>query len=129
NEDTGNLSSFAAVWDVSNDAPQLIATIDGSDRNHSMESEGTSRNGITAIAFDDREHEIVTGGADKRLIRWQLPSADDRSVPSLSYIGEKSSDSESTHKAMITAIDVSAAGQLLTADEKGHIILWPAKNN
>ena len=126
-EATDETFSFAAVWDVSNDLPQLLATIDKSDRNHSVETEGTSQRGITAIAFNDRENEIVTGGADKRLIRWQMPDTADKSIPSLSYIDEiKGQDSESAHGAMITAVDVSPTGQILTADEKGHIILWPA---
>lgn len=128
-ETTGEIFSFAAVWDVSHDSPQLIATIDRSDRNHSVETEGTLQKGITAITFNDRENEIVTGGADQRLIRWQMqmPATDDKSIPSLSYIEEmRGQDNENAHGAMITALDVSPTGQILTADEKGHIILWPA---
>lgn len=129
NETTGEMFSFAAVWDVSNDLPRLIATIDKSGRNHSVETEGTLQKGITAIAFNDRENEIVTGGADQRLIRWQL-RADDESIPSLSYIYEmKGPDNENAHEAMITALDVSPTGQILTADDTGQIILWPAPKN
>jgi len=129
-ETTGEMFSFAAVWDVSNDSPQLNATIGKSDRIHSVETEGTSQKGITAIAFNDLENEIVTGGADQRLIRWQLPGKDDKSIPSLSYIDEmKGQDNENAHAAMITALDVSPTGQILSADEKGHIILWPAPKN
>ena len=129
-EKTGEKFSFAAVWDVSNDAPQLIATIGKSDRNHSVETEGTLQKGITAIAFNDRENEIVTGGSDQRLIRWQMPGKDIKSIPSLSYINEmqmQGQDNENAHGAVITDLGVSPTGQILTADEKGHIILWPAR--
>lgn len=127
NESTGELLSFAAVWDTTQQMPRLIATIDKSDRMHSAEIQNEKRKGITAISMDDSSNEIVTGGADGRLIRWQMTRSEDETVPSLVRIADILSNlgTETPHKEMITAIDISSVGQILTADKGGHAILWP----
>ncbi len=126
-EANGEVISFAAVWDTTNQTPRLIARIDKSDRMHSAEVQSDQRTGITAIAIDDIRNEIVTGGVDGRLIRWQMTRSIDGSVPSLIRIADilVKSGTENPHSEMITAIDISAAGQILTADKGGHAILWP----
>jgi hypothetical protein len=131
NEDSGETLSFGAVWDVTNQNPRLIAKIDKSDRMHSVGMQSSQRKGITAIAIDDRQNEIVTGGVDNRLIRWQMSASDDLSTPSLSRIADILVDrgTANPHRAMITAVDISSTGQILTADEKGNVILWPAPTN
>ena len=98
---------------------------------HSVETQSSLRKGITAIAIDDRQNEIVTGGADNRLIRWQLAEPDDITVPSLSRIADILVDrgTANPHRALITAVDISSTGRILTADEKGNVILWPAPTN
>jgi serine/threonine protein kinase/WD40 repeat protein len=130
-EDSGDMFSFAAIWNVAEQMPRLIAKIDKSDRMHSVETQSTHQKGITAIAIDDLRHEIVTGGADNRLIRWQMAADSDTSIPSLTRIADVLIDSGTSnpHRAVITAVDISAKGQMLTADEKGNAILWPAPAN
>ena len=98
---------------------------------HSAENRNEQRTGITAISIDDSMKEIVTGGVDGRLIRWQLNRSEDGSVPSLVRIADilATRGVESPHSEMIRAIDISATGQLLTADKGGHAILWPSPKN
>ncbi len=134
NETNDEMQSFGAVWDVSEPLPRLIAKIDEPSRMHLIEA-GTDRKGITAIAFDDFKNQIVTGGADIRLIRWQTAGTSDTSVPSLSRIADITTNvldekgKEIKHDAMITAVDISPTGQVLTADQGGTVILWPTPKN
>ncbi|MCA9008943.1 MAG: protein kinase [Planctomycetaceae bacterium] len=135
NEDNGRMLSFAAIWDISDQAPRIIATIDNPDQVHLVETLGIQRKGITAIAIDDKRNEVITGGIDSRLIRWPLVLSTDGSVRSLNrVIGDMKLDNGTAaapepHTAVITAVDVSPVGQILTADEKGHVVLWPASTN
>lgn len=126
-ETDGDTFSFAAVWDTTEQSPRLIARIDKSDRMHSAEIQSDKKRGITAIAIDDLKDEIVTGGVDGRLIRWQMARSADGTAPSLVRIADilVKSGTENPHSEMISAIDISAAGQILTADKGGHAILWP----
>jgi len=125
-ESNGETFSFAAVWDTSTQTPKLISTIDKSDLIHTVESQVQQRTGITAIAFDDHLNEIITGGVDGRLIRWQMAESTDDTVPSLTRIRDILIDqgTKNAHQGMITAIDVSSSGQLLTGDSEGHLLLW-----
>lgn len=127
NEATGEVFSFGAVWDTTGQTPRLIALIDKSDRMHSAENPSDQRTGITAIAINDLADEIITGGVDGRLIRWQMARSPDDNARSLIRIADilVKSGTENPHSEMITAIDVSAIGQILTADQGGHAILWP----
>jgi len=127
-ESNGETFSFAAVWNTSTQTPKLISTIDKSDLIHTVDSQVQQRTGITAIAFDDKLNEIITGGVDGRLIRWQIAESTDAAVPSLTRIRDMLVDqgTKNPHQGMITAIDVSIAGQLLTGDSEGHLLLWPA---
>ena len=126
-ETDGETFSFAAVWDTTEQSPRLLARIDKSDRMHSAEIQSDKKRGITAIAIDDLKDEIVTGGVDGRLIRWQMARSSDGTAPSLVRIADilVKSGTENPHSEMISAIDISAAGQILTADKGGHAILWP----
>lgn len=135
NEENGRTLSFAAIWDVSDQAPRIIATIDNPDQVHIVEAQGIERKGITAIAIDDKRNEVITGGIDSRLIRWPLVLSTDETVPSLNrVIGDMKLDdgaanAQEPHTSAISAVDVSPTGQILTADEKGHVVLWPASTN
>ena len=124
NSATDELRSFAAVWSLAGDQPpRLIATINNE---HSVDTLTRSeRTGITAIAFDDFRSEIVTGGADNRLIRWQVTGMDQAAVSALDRIADLLLDGSDAHKTPVTAVDIAADGRIVTSDDSGYFILWP----
>jgi serine/threonine protein kinase/WD40 repeat protein len=117
------LLSYAAVWDIEGETPRLIATINNQ---HSVDSVSESGfTGITAIAFDDRRNAIVTGGADTRLIRWNLAGVDSESVATLDRIADMLEEgTRNAHRVAVTAIDIAPDGRTVTADQQGVFILW-----
>ena len=127
NSATDELRSFAAVWNVSGDLPpRLRATINNQ---HSVDTLTKSgRTGITAIAFDDVRSEIITGGADNRLIRWRMSAMEEATVPALDRIADLLVEGTDAHKTPVTAVDVAADGRIVTADDSGYFFLWPPRD-
>ena len=127
NSATDELRSFAAVWNVSGDQPpRLRATINNE---HSVDTLTKSgRTGTTAIAFDDFRSEIITGGADNRLIRWRASALEQDTVPALDRIADLLLEGADAHKTPVTAVDVASDGRIVTADDSGFFILWPLRD-
>jgi WD40 repeat protein len=123
--ETEALSSFAAIWRVASDGSlRLVGTIEGE---HSIDTiaAGTSQTGILALAFDPVRGSIVTGGADNRLIRWQVRAMDqDRPVP-LERIADVLRDGEEPHRDPVVAVEITADGHMVSADAAGYFVLWP----
>lgn len=123
--------SFGAVWQFRDDGAtsgyRLVATMS---EGHSADAFAQKRKqrGITAIAFDDTHEEILTGGADGTLIRWQAGSFSMDQPRSLNRINQKLlPDRTPAHRIAITALDVSATGRAVSADEQGNVFLWPSE--
>ncbi|MEZ6127231.1 MAG: hypothetical protein R3C59_00950 [Planctomycetaceae bacterium] len=133
-ESDRRLRCVGLVWDLSGETVKVIGLIDARTRHSASEQTRTNLRGITAIAFDSRQNEIITGGADTRVLRWQMVDPElmlDPNVPEpLSYLVEKEGtpgdDFNDPHTAAVTSLDVAADGRLVSADEAGFIVIWPA---
>ena len=131
NED-GNLVSWGVIWSIRDNELRPIAVIDAEDYHSPTADLGSElRRGITAIAFNS-EGRLLTGGSDGVLQSWGRPDTNGDELTNLGYIGpftwlpgDTVNDAGSPHSNRITALSVSPKGQLVSADDGGHIILWP----
>ncbi|MCP4786016.1 MAG: protein kinase [Fuerstiella sp.] len=130
----GNLESRSFVWKISAGAAKHIATISAADQ-HSVaqrsDQQGNAQpGGITAIAFDNRQNNVITGGADSKVLLWQLSEPDSDEVESLGYLAELEGLSgdgfEDPHDVAVTSLNVASDGRLVSTDEDGYIVIWPA---
>lgn len=126
------LRSVALVWKIENGMARPVAVVDARDRHTAADETREQLRGITAIAFDPVQNEIITGGADSRVLRWQMLDADPvaDSLVSLTYLVEKEGLARygftDPHRVAISSLDVAESGSLVSADEAGWIVLWPA---
>jgi hypothetical protein len=90
--------------------------------------------GITSIAFDDIEGDIITGGQNGQVHRWThsteegefvdlYQAAEIRGVQDDDFCDNP--DGCPPHTAPISDIDVAPNGSILTADESGFFVIWP----
>jgi serine/threonine protein kinase/WD40 repeat protein len=135
NDQDSGLVAFAAVWQLDGDAPRLAATISG---RHSTAAVSKSeragitggRIGVAAIAIDEGLQEILTGGADGQLIRWNMKKISATSTVSLEYIAVvREAGKETAHLSSITSVDVANDGRIVTSDQKGEFVLWPSNSD
>lgn len=122
--------SYALVWKLENDLASPTASIDAEEYHSSYDDNADGLTGITSIGFDDDRREIITGGADSRVLRWQIRRPDPGEVIELPYIasmlGGPSDDFSTPHTAAVSAVDIAGNGSILTADEAGYFVIWPA---
>jgi len=132
NDQESDLVAFAAVWQLDGEAPRLAATISGE---HSTATASKAnrrgitddRKGIMAISLDESLQEILTGGADGRVIRWDITDFSPTSIIQLDRIADiREADSETAHRASVTSVDVANDGRIVTSDQRGVFILWPS---
>jgi serine/threonine protein kinase/WD40 repeat protein len=132
NDQESELVAFAAVWLLDGESLQPAATISGE---HSTAAASKTeragitgdRTGIMAIAIDEGLQEILTGGADGRLIRWNMTGFRPDSTIQLDRIADiREANSETAHRASVTSIDVAKDGRIVTSDQQGVFILWPS---
>ncbi|MEO2016542.1 MAG: WD40 repeat domain-containing serine/threonine-protein kinase, partial [Fuerstiella sp.] len=130
----GNLESRSFVWKISAGGAKHIATISAADQHSVAQRSDQQGNvepgGITAIAFDDRQNNIITGGADSKVLLWQMSDPDSDEVESLGYLAELEGLSgdgfEDPHDVAVTSLNVASDGSLVSTDEDGFIVIWPA---
>jgi WD40 repeat protein/serine/threonine protein kinase len=124
--DTGRVVSIAFVWRIDpDDSISLIGVAEGG---HSTVSRSRDQfTGVTSVAIDDSADELLTGGADGKLIRWQLGFTDAETPEELSQIVEKLLPGDARpHERAVTSIDVAADGRVVSGDEQGQIHIWPS---
>lgn len=123
------LVSFGAVWQFRDDGTtagyRIAATMPGQ---HTVDVLGKRKQvGITTVAFDDVRDEILTGGSDGTLMRWQAGSFSMDQPKVLNAINRKLLlDGSAPHRTAITSLDILADGRIVTADDQGNVYLWPA---
>lgn len=122
--------SYALVWKLGDDVAAPVAMIDAEEYHSSYDDNADGLTGITCIGFDDGRNEILSGGADSRVLRWQIRKPDPGEVIELPYIasmlGGPSDDFRTPHTASVSALDVAGNGSILTADEAGYFVIWPS---
>lgn len=127
NEEKDQLESFAILWRLDGDAATIVGTTDDRERHNYEARQKPFLRGITAIVIDDDQEEVVTGGADSQVIRWQIPI--DEEDNEFGYIspreGQAADSFQDPHPSGITSLDISADGRLVSADEDGWIVIWP----
>lgn len=86
---------------------------------------GHGAGGITSAAFVRHSPYLVSGGTDGALILWNwqqpLPGEVDTAYEAYRFMTE---DQLTAHRAAVTAVSISAAGQIASASDDGTIILW-----
>ncbi len=123
--DREEMKSFGAVWRISDEGVKLVGMIE---EGHSVDvASRLGRTGITAIAFNESQNEIVTGGADNQLIRWQVAGLNAVNPPVLDRIASMLLENREPHTSAVMAVDVSEDGRIVSADEDGFMIIWPAR--
>lgn len=127
------LRSVALVWQIKDNVARPVAVVDARDRHSAADETRDQLRGITAIAIDPVQNEIITGGADSRVLRWQMvdPDPDSETLASLTYLVEKEGLAArdgftDPHRVAITSLDAAITGSLVSADEAGFIVVWPA---
>ena len=139
--EAGALDAYWAIWTVENGTPTLTGTATGQHleepaSNEALRNKSTLRQaGITAIAIDARNEDVITGGTDGRVLKWILPESTDEpaEVRRYQFSTEKKhllpdKPGRIAHEsAMVTSMDMKADGRLVTADSTGLIFLWPAE--
>ena len=137
----GAPDAYWALWTVENGTPTLTGTATGQHleepaSNEALRNKSTLRQaGITAIAIDARNEDVITGGTDGRVLKWILPESTDEpaEVRRYQFSTEKKhllpdKPGRIAHEsAMVTSMDMKADGRLVTADSTGLIFLWPAE--
>ncbi len=122
--------AYALIWNIRQDTAVPEAEIRADEYHSSWEDSADGQTGMTSIAFDDARREILTGGADSRVLRWQMQRPTSSDVVALRYIasliGGPAEDFDSPHTAAISGLDTTADGSILSADESGYFVIWPA---
>lgn len=120
-------NAYGLIWKIANGAASPVAEIDAEDRHEGIR-------GITAIVINDVTNEVVSGGADSRLQRWQIGGTDNDELTVLPWIGERegrgpNSEDRFTnpHSSAITSLDTAADGRFVSTDEDGWIVIWPSQ--
>lgn len=128
-EEVDELQSFAIIWKIEGNEVRPVAVTDQQERHRYEARVDRQLRGITAIVFDDEQDEVITGGADSQVIRWQLSEPDVEKIQTLGYLEEKEGRANDgftdPHRAGITCLDVSSQGRLVSTDEAGWIVVWP----
>lgn len=128
NEEKDQLESFAILWRLDGGMATIVGTTDDRERHTYEIRQKPFLRGITAIVIDDALEEVVTGGADSQVIRWQIPSDDEDTQ--FGYIspreGQATDSFQDPHPSGITSLDISADGRLVSTDEDGWIVIWPS---
>ncbi|MEO2016735.1 MAG: protein kinase [Fuerstiella sp.] len=123
--------SFGLVWKISGNVADPVAIIDAKNRHSSAEQSQARMRGITVVAFDQSSNEIITGGADSKVVRWQVRASDTDEVVELRYIADKlgapGDGFDVPHTRSISAIDVAPNGSIVTADDDGYFVVWPPR--
>ena len=130
----GDLESRSFIWKISAGAAKHIATISAADQHRIAQRNDQQGNaepgGITAIAFDDQQNNVITGGADSKVLLWQMSDPDSGEVESLGYLAELEGLSgdgfADPHDVAVTSLNVASDGSLVSTDEDGFIVIWPA---
>ncbi|MEQ9406582.1 MAG: protein kinase [Fuerstiella sp.] len=129
NEDE-RLVSYGLVWKLTENGAVPVERIDAAERHSSAETSDEGLRGITAVVFDDARQEIITGGADSRLLRWQLLDADVDQLEDLDFIveieGSRQDGFTDPHETSVTDLDIAPNGSMVSADESGWFVIWPA---
>ena len=129
-EESDELQSFAIIWKIEGKDALPVAVTDAQERHRYEARVDRQLRGITAIAFDDEQNEVITGGADSQVIRWQLGVPDIAQIQTLGYMEEKEGRAidgfTDPHRAGITCLNVSSNGRVVSTDEAGWIVVWPA---
>ena|GEM_PF-4659774 len=122
--------SYALVWKIAPDGAVPVGSIDAEEFHSSYDDTTDGLTGITCIGFDAGRNEILTGGADSRVLRWQIRRPDPGEVIELPYIasmlGGPTDDFDAPHNAAVSDLDIASNGSVLTADESGYFVVWPA---
>lgn len=122
--------SYALVWKIAADGAVPVGSIDAEEFHSSYDDTTDGLTGITCIGFDGGRNEILTGGADSRVLRWQIRRPDPGEVIELPYIasmlGGPADDFDAPHNAAVSDLDIASNGSILTADESGYFVVWPA---
>ena len=122
--------SYAIVWKLDDNNAIPVAAIDAQEYHSSWEDNADGLTGITCIGFDGERDEILTGGADSRVLRWQMRQSDPGEVVELPYIasmlGGPQDEFSDPHNAAVSDLDIARNGSILTADEAGYFVIWPA---
>ena len=130
NADEEELVSYGFLWRLALNGAKLVRRIDATEQHDIDSGDEPAKLGITAIAIDDRNQELLTGGSDGILQRWVIPTepAEDSTAKTLAHIiSLEDSSNDRGHGAAVTALDVDAVhGKLLSADANGQLFLWPA---
>ena len=138
---SGAADAYCAIWTVENGIPTLTGTVTGQHlavpaSEEALRNQPTLRQaGVTAIAIDVRNEDLITGGAEGRVVQWILPeSAEEQpKVRRYQFSTEKKhllpeKQGKIAHEsAMVTSMEMRADGRLVTADSSGLIFLWPAE--
>lgn len=129
NEQKDQLESFAILWRLDDEGnASIVGTTDDRERHNYEVRQKPLLRGITAIVIDESQQEIVTGGADSQVIRWTIPfDEEDREFGYIASREGRASDSfRDPHPSGVTSLDISPDGRLVSADEDGWIVIWPA---
>jgi len=123
--------SYALVWKIVDDGAFPVGSIDAEEFHSSYDDTTDGLTGITCIGFDGGRNEILTGGADSRVLRWQIRQPDPGEVIELPYIasmlGGPADEFDAPHTAAVSDLDIATNGSILTADEAGYFVVWPAE--
>ncbi|MCA9051026.1 MAG: WD40 repeat domain-containing protein, partial [Planctomycetaceae bacterium] len=132
--ESDDLVSWGLIWEISGEEllPSARIPAEGFRRHNAAPASASNDvvlRGITAIAFDEPAHEIVTGGADSNVLRWSdIEGTPEEPAELLSIAYKEGLSGEGftdPHPAPITAVDVAENGTVVSTDESGFIVLWP----
>jgi WD40 repeat protein len=119
--------AYGLVWKIENDMATPVASIEAEDRH-------TGAKGVTAVVINDATSEVITGGADSRIQRWQLGGTQNDDLTELPWIiesegrGPGSTDGfRNPHEKAITSLDTASDGRFVSTDDDGWIVIWPSK--
>lgn len=125
-EDGRSVENFSAIWRLRDGAaPFYNLVFEG---NHTPVRNEQGAVGTTAVKFAADSLNVFTGGTDGRLNRWDWESGLDLidEIEEAELVEEITIDSRAPHgTATINSIDVTNAGDILSAGSNGTVALFP----
>ncbi|MCA9064311.1 MAG: hypothetical protein KDA96_14675, partial [Planctomycetaceae bacterium] len=123
----------ACVWRIEDDGSVTLVASLVDEENHSSAIASDNRDpgdnragGITSIWLDHERSLVITGTEDAVLHEWSLPAVGTGRNGSFEWTGRLEQDRSSPHSSRISAVQASEQGRIVTTDEKGRIVVWPA---
>ncbi|MCA9058600.1 MAG: hypothetical protein KDA85_08875 [Planctomycetaceae bacterium] len=121
------VKNTACVWRINEDeSVTLIASLLDNEQHSGFSGTENEAGGITAVWLDSEQSVVITGGIDSRLNVWTLDdvATTENGDFEWSIRLENPKTNGPPHTGRISAIEVSSENRIVTADDKGQLVIW-----